>query len=169
MELSVRSACVPKGGQTRSRARSASNRREPYNKNKNKSPRTHQQKKSPEMKTFRSFTMMREVIALGHHSPPSFSWWWGVVRVWGEWWVLVGVPKFGSSYPLPLTQTSFRPTTPLLSWSSSVRSHTHTVRAERGEGVGPMMGYRVGMGSWAKTNSNPGVRDVNAYTHRGAV
>lgn len=73
----MRSACVPKGGQTRSRARSASNRREPYNKNKNKSPRTHQQKKSPEMKTFRSFTMMREVNALGHRSPPSFSWWWG--------------------------------------------------------------------------------------------
>lgn len=43
------------------------------------------------------------------------------------------------------------------------------MRAERGERVGPMMGDRVGMGSWAKTNSNPGVRDVNAYTHRGAV
>lgn len=43
-----------------------------------------------------------------------------------------------------------------------IGSFTHTVRAERGEreGVGQVMSG----GSWAKTSSDPGVREVNAYT-----
>lgn len=113
------------------RERARSNRRESYNKNKNKSPRTHQQKKSPEMKTFRSSTMMREVNALGHHSSPTV--WGGGVR-WEERWVLVGVPKFGSSYPLPAHPSPLHPPPLLLSWSSSARLHTQSAcrKEERG-------------------------------------
>lgn len=155
MKLSVRGACacacVSQKVGKRDHARARPQTEENHTiKTKTKVHVHTNKRKSPEMKTFRLFTMMREVNALGHHSPPSFFW---VVAVVGR--------KVGASwcaeiwFQLPLSIPSTPP--PLCCRGHHRFVYTHSAcRKGRVGGGRAGDGWYDGCGELGENQLGPG-------------